>query len=139
MEKMIENWELLVGAVGSIIAFFSGRGMKKAQEKQAVSNADALHLENLDKIFAIQKKQIDELVNDFEAEKKRLKLVMKETVDDLQTILTQKQKIIGEQEKIIKKQNDHISELRKMVKNMESFINRHKKKCPEFLDFKINK
>ena len=43
----MENWEIITGAFASVVAFFGGRKMKKADEKTAFANAESAELENL--------------------------------------------------------------------------------------------
>ncbi|MDB0602183.1 hypothetical protein PL373_13695 [Tenacibaculum maritimum] len=43
-----ENWELITGVIGSIVAFFGGRKSKKQNEKTT-------ELENIEKVREIEK------------------------------------------------------------------------------------
>lgn len=55
-----ENWELITGVMGTIVAFFGGRKSKKQNEKTT-------ELENIEKVRAIEKKlleDMDDRIND---------------------------------------------------------------------------
>lgn len=51
-----ENWELITGLIGSVVAFFTGRKSKRQNEKTT-------ELENLEKVREIEKKLIDDMEN----------------------------------------------------------------------------
>ena len=54
MDFIKENWEIIMGAVGSIIAFFGGRKSKKQNEKTT-------ELENIDKVREIEKRLLADM------------------------------------------------------------------------------
>lgn len=90
MDFIKENWEIIMGAVGSTIAFFGGRKSKKQNEKTT-------ELENIEKVREIEKRlladmedQVNKLIkyNDYlegvvkEVKKKLVKYVNKYGVLD---------------------------------------------------------
>ena len=60
LQFLKENWELVTGGLGAVIAFFGGRKSKKQNEKTT-------ELENIEKVRAIEKKlleDMDDRIND---------------------------------------------------------------------------
>lgn len=56
MDFIKENWEIIMGAIGSIVAFFGGRKSKKQNEKTT-------ELENIEKVREIEKKLLEDMDN----------------------------------------------------------------------------
>ncbi len=138
VDKLIEHWEIIAGAIASVVAFFSGKRKREIEVKKDESNADALHLENINKIFKIQNEQIAEIESQFEKRITSLKKSFEEKITEmeveisnLQKLVKSKQNVIDEQEKLLEKHLKHIDELKKICRSQSRMINRYKKKYGE--------
>ena len=130
-----ENWQLITGTFGAVITFFVGKQIRKANERKADAEADSKHIENLDRIFKIQKQQVDDIVASFEAEKERIKRQLNDIVEELKKeneslrkLLLDKQHIIDEQTAVIDKYKRLLQEQKETIRKMSNSLNYYKKK-----------
>ena len=109
-----ENWQIVVGFVGSVIAFFGGRKLKKAEETKSTSDA-----------LTSMQATYDTWVNDFKERYEELKSELKQYREEQ---LTLRQEILQ-----LRQENN---DLRKELKDWEGKYTKLKK---EFDNYKNEK
>ena len=77
IEILKENWGLITGATASTVAFFGGKRMKEISEKQANSDALTSISDLYDKLVL----QMNQRFQEQESEIKKLKITLKEYID----------------------------------------------------------
>lgn len=107
-----ENWQALLGVFGSVVAFFGGRKLKKAEETRSTSDA-----------LTSMQSTYDTWVNDFKSRYDELKDELKQYRDEQLTLRQEIVQLRQENNDLRKELKDWEGKYTKLKKEFESYKN----------------
>ena len=105
-----ENWQALLGVFGSIIAFFGGRKLKKAEETKSTSDA-----------LTSMQATYDTWVNDFKSRYDELKEDLKQYRDEQLTLRNEIVQLRQENNDLRRELKDWEGKYTKLKKEFETY------------------